>query len=377
MAKVITFFSHKGGVGKTTTAHNVAVALTKLGKNVLLIDADSQMNLTSSVLGLSDSVEYADVNESKWSEYRRKFTNIHDYLNWYTTRELQDIKFNINLFDYQHPNFAHDINNGKLTLLLGDVNIFNLETKLYSIVTNRALKDDATIFNIQEGIKSLANYQGRRYDFILVDTSPSASSILNGVLVMMSDYFLCPLLPNFFSLQAIDNITEIMRNWVASLDDFRKTTNRRGLNFEPKFLGIIINKAKRFKQGDSTDTTIYAQQWRDKINISVDRFYRYAMDNNRTLSKDEFIKIFSNSLPFIISEVCDFTGQICNISEATGVPVLDLTNDIIKDGSAKGGLSPFSITSNKEGDKKNHYQKAFAELTESYTYIASSFINLK
>jgi chromosome partitioning protein len=382
MVKIITFFSHKGGVGKTTTAHNVGVALTKLGKNVLLIDADAQMNLTSSVLGLSDSVEYAEINESKWVDIRRNYTNINDYLNWYTTKDLQQNKFNINLFDYNPKNLYPDLfrknQRGLLTLLLGDVEIFNLETKLYSIITNKSLKDDATIFNIQQGIKELSNYNGKKYDFILIDTSPSASSILNGIFVMMSDYFLCPVLPNFFSLQAIDNITEIMKNWINSLDDFRKTTNKKGLDFQPKFLGIIINMAKRFKKEDKSErqTTIYAEKWREKINNSIDKFYKYAIDNDRILKKDEFKKLFSKSNPFIISEVCDFTGQIRSISEITGIPVVDLSNEIIKAGCTNSPMSPFTITKVRKSTKEDHYNRAFQELTESYNYIAECLSKL-
>jgi chromosome partitioning protein len=377
MPKIITFFSHKGGVGKTTTAHNVGVSLTKLGKNVLLIDADAQMNLTAAVLGLSDSVEYADTNESKWAEARKKYTNIKDYLNWYTTRDLQQNKLSVNLFNYNPKNtypdlFKKESKRGLLTLLLGDVEIFNLETKLYSIVTNKSLKDDATIFNIQQGIKELAKHDNKQYDFILIDTSPSASSILNGIFVMMSDYFLCPVLPNFFSLQAIDNITEIMKNWIHSLDDFRKTTNKKGLDFQPKFLGIVINMAKRFQKGDKSQITIYAEKWREKINKSIDKFYKYAIDNERILKKDEFQKIFSKSNPFVISEVCDFTGQIRSISEITGIPVIDLSNDIIKEGCNSLSVRPFTITKVRENTKEDHYKRAFQELNESYNYIADS-----
>lgn len=54
---------------------------------------------------------------------------------------------------------------------------------------------------------------------------------------MSSDYFIAPVAPSFFSLQAIDNLSTIFRSWIMLLDDCQSTQAfPNGIDFRVKFL---------------------------------------------------------------------------------------------------------------------------------------------
>ncbi len=76
MGRVIAIANQKGGVGKTTTSVNLAAALARLGKNVLLIDLDPQGNATVSV-GVDKDQLNASVFEVLVGECKARAAIVH------------------------------------------------------------------------------------------------------------------------------------------------------------------------------------------------------------------------------------------------------------------------------------------------------------
>lgn len=364
MAKIISFFNHKGGVGKTTLVHNLAFALADIGQKVLIIDADPQMNLTAAMYGLSTSIDYSIEEESKWMQHRNKFISIKEYF---------DNEFGISEEKISKPFFSKKSKydeKGIVELLSGDLNLTELEANLYGAIKSGNALNRKILSTFEASIRKFKNY-----DFILIDTPPSSSSIINALMVLCGDYFIAPTAPSFFSLQAIDNLSSIVQNWMNMVIGFQETMGNPGLNIKMKFLGIVVQMAKRFK-GVSSAT----EKWVSDVNINTKRFHNYAITLGKSITEEEFKKIFSNeganghSSPFIIEKCCDFTPQLRTIAEHFGIPVIYLTQELCD--QYKITTKANSRTDITTDSKENQYKNSFDSINKSYRKIAKDFLNL-
>ena len=78
-AQVICFANNKGGSGKSTTCANVGYGLTQLGKKVLLIDGDMQLNLSLSFFSEDEVLQFAQGNDNLYYAIKSQ-RDLRDYI---------------------------------------------------------------------------------------------------------------------------------------------------------------------------------------------------------------------------------------------------------------------------------------------------------
>lgn len=163
--KIISIANQKGGCGKTTTAINLASALSRNGKKVLLLDLDPQAHAS---LGLDIESQDSIYNViSKLTPRKLKIENI--------IRRIE------NSFDIVPSN-----------ILVG-----TLEQELSDEI-GRELK-----------LKEVTDTIRDQYDYILIDCPPSLG-ILTVNAIRVSDEIIIPVETSRFSLQGVDHLMDIV-----------------------------------------------------------------------------------------------------------------------------------------------------------------------
>ena len=161
MAKIIAFANQKGGVGKTTSAVNVAASLGILGKKTLLIDLDPQGNATSGV-GIPKRSLKGTVKEVLSGE--------------------TDTKSVILTTNYTN-----------LSIIPTNVSLSGAEFDLYN--------DEGSEFNLKDALKEVAD----DYDYIIIDCPPSLGMLTVNAFVA-SDGILVPMQAEFYAVEGISQL---------------------------------------------------------------------------------------------------------------------------------------------------------------------------
>ena len=192
--KTIAISNQKGGVGKTTTAVSLSVALARQGKRVLLIDADSQADATK-YLG----VENPDELQNTLS------TAIHSIIN--------DLPYKAGGYIQSHPE--------GLDFVPSSIDLSSVEVELVNAMSRERI------------LKTFLDDVRGKYDYVLIDCPPSLGMMPINAL-SAADSVLIPVQSQYFSMRGLLQL-------IRTIDKVQRRQNPR-LKIEGIVLTLVDNR---------------------------------------------------------------------------------------------------------------------------------------
>ncbi|MFN6539373.1 MAG: AAA family ATPase [Nostoc sp. EkiNYC01] len=198
--KIIAVYHNKGGVGKTTTVVNLAAAIRKKGKRVLVIDLDSQANTTFATgLVKFDDEEFDDIKDS----------NIFHVLqseDFYSIAEVA-----------RKSSFS----NPEIHVVPAHIDLIRQETELNALDYSRLI-----LIEKLEKVKD-------QYDVVLIDTPPSLN-LYAKIALIATDFIIIPSDLKPFANQGLTNVKE----FIKAINGFRKQIRKPPI----EIIGVLACK---------------------------------------------------------------------------------------------------------------------------------------
>lgn len=323
--KKIAIFNHKGGVAKTTTTFNLGSAIARQGKKVLLVDTDSQCNLTLYSMGYEKYENYCESGNQN---------NIYGCL-------IPAYKSQPRLVEAAECYYIEN----NLYLLPGNLDFTENEVQLgIAMQLSNAL---GSMVNLPGALNYLIEKTCEKYsiDYVLFDMNPSLSAI-NQNIIISADYFIVPTSPDFFSIMAIRSLTRVLPSWEKWAKEARCAFSEAAYKLPldtPKFLGYTVNDFnlskgapqktfRSFINRISTEVTETLIPSLEEMGMLMpNEKYMDACQNMEQKIKNYNAK-YENM--YCLAQISNFNKLIA-ISNEQSIPVFDITLDKATEGQKK------------------------------------------